>query len=297
MGLFKLGGAQIEASLAAATRQYLAGGMSEPQLLAAIHDDTLDIGISNYPSAAFESARRETSARQYGYVLGGMTECRDLDSGDVHRFVAGDFYMIEAGTPYIQRFKQATRILFIRCPAAERAETPDVPCEIAEWAETPLLARRLDLRAAQCAPRPNSLKPAVSVAVLDSLQRLILVKRTDSGYWSMPGGTMELDESVETCAHREVLEETGALIAVNGIVGVYSDPQTLIAYSDGEVRREFSVLLSATSSTETLRHDEESTQIARVPLNELDQYPMVPSQSRRMADVLAYLQRGQISLR
>jgi 8-oxo-dGTP diphosphatase len=158
-------------------------------------------------------------------------------------------------------------------------------------------SKRRDLRASTSGVKANSLKPAVSVAVIDDARRLLLVRRSDSGFWAMPGGTMELNESVETCAHREVLEETGAVIRVTGIVGVYSDPDTLIAYSDGEVRREFSILLAASSETRTLAHDAESTDVQWVALDQLDDYPMVESQLRRIADVIEYINSGAFSLR
>lgn len=297
MGFARIDGSEIEACLKSQTRQYLMGNLTVPQSLKHIADDDIEAGISSYSDATFEPAHRHARAKEYQYVLEGMTEYRDVQSGEVHRFIAGDFYVIYPGTSYIQRVKQNTRILFFKFPGGNDKENLDVPESILAWAKEPLRVRRQDLQAGGATPLPNSLKPAVAVAVFDGLQRLLLVKRRDSGYWAMPGGTMELGDSVETCGHREVLEETGALIAINGVIGIYSDPQTIIAYSDGEVRREFSVLLAATSSTESLRRDDESTEVGWISRNDLSRYPMVPAQQRRIADALSYLDGGGVSLR
>ena len=47
------------------------------------------------------------------------------------------------------------------------------------------------------------------------------------------------------CAIREVHEETGLQIRITGLIGTYTDPHILIAYSDGEVRQEFTFVYAA----------------------------------------------------
>ena len=66
------------------------------------------------------------------------------------------------------------------------------------------------------APKPNSMVPAASVAILDG-ESILLVNRRDNKRWTMPGGTMEINESLADCAAREVLEETGLKIEIKGI--------------------------------------------------------------------------------
>jgi len=283
--------AAIEASLDAATRQYLAGALQLPQTLAHIQDTDVEIGISDYTQHAFEAAHRHAHAKEYQYVLRGMTEYHDVDTGEVLRFTSGDFYVIYPGTAYIQRVKRDTRILFVKYPAGNDKSAVQVSDALAAWAREPLRVTRLDLDARAQAPAANSLKPAVAVAVFDAAARLLLVKRRDSGYWAMPGGTMELSDSVESCARREVREEAGLDVAITGMIGTYTDPATIIAYSDGEVRREFSILLAASpinAMSETLAHDDESTDVQWVSLDALPRYPMVAAQARRIDDVLAW---------
>lgn len=50
---------------------------------------------------------------------------------------------------------------------------------------------------------------SAGVIVFDRENRILLQKRTDNGYWGHPGGFMELGETIQDTARREVFEETG----------------------------------------------------------------------------------------
>ena len=47
------------------------------------------------------------------------------------------------------------------------------------------------------------------VILINKNGEVLLQKRSDNGCWDYPAGSMELGESFEECARREVLEETG----------------------------------------------------------------------------------------
>ena len=83
---------------------------------------------------------------------------------------------------------------------------------------------RIDYLNDPAAPKANSIVPAVSVVVPDNQGRILLIRRTDNKYWSIPGGGMEPGESVREAAVREVREETGMDCEITGLVGVYSNP-------------------------------------------------------------------------
>jgi len=65
---------------------------------------------------------------------------------------------------------------------------------------------------------------AVSALLFDE-HRVLLAHRRDIDWWNLPGGGMELGETVEEAVKREVLEETGLQVEVEQLVGVYSKPQ------------------------------------------------------------------------
>lgn len=58
--------------------------------------------------------------------------------------------------------------------------------------------------------------------IFDEQNRLLLQKRTDCGKWGFLGGMVEIGESVEEAAVREVKEESGLEVAVTSLYGVYS---------------------------------------------------------------------------
>ncbi len=87
-------------------------------------------------------------------------------------------------------------------------------------------------------PKPNSLVPACGVLAVDEQGRVLLQRRRDTGQWAIPMGKQELGETPSQCAIRETQEETGILTELTGILGVYSDPGHIVAYTDGEIRQE-----------------------------------------------------------
>jgi 8-oxo-dGTP pyrophosphatase MutT (NUDIX family) len=58
-------------------------------------------------------------------------------------------------------------------------------------------------------------------------------------------GVGAVGERIAETVVREVREETGLDVEMTGIVGVYSDPGHVIAYSDGDVRQEFNLCFAA----------------------------------------------------
>jgi 8-oxo-dGTP pyrophosphatase MutT (NUDIX family) len=137
------------------------------------------------------------------------------------------------------------------------------------------------------APPANSLVPAASAVVIDDAGRILLHRRRDNGFWALPGGKMELGESVAECAMREVKEETGLDISITRIVGIYSDPKHVFSYDDGEVRQEFSICLAGRVIGGELGVSEESHEVAFVSPEEVAELPMVDSIRLRLSDFLS----------
>jgi 8-oxo-dGTP pyrophosphatase MutT (NUDIX family) len=73
-----------------------------------------------------------------------------------------------------------------------------------------------------------------AVLLVDSENRLLLMKRSDSGCWGPPGGGTEPGERVEAAAKRETLEETGLQIGEMSLFGVFSGPELYYKYPNGD---------------------------------------------------------------
>ncbi len=90
--------------------------------------------------------------------------------------------------------------------------------------------------------RPLILVGAV-VVIVDENNRLLLEERKfPKDLWGLPGGLMELGESTEDTAKREVLEETGFTIDALHLINVYSGPQHFTVAENGD---EFYVVTTA----------------------------------------------------
>ncbi|MFF0573396.1 NUDIX hydrolase [Streptosporangium saharense] len=136
------------------------------------------------------------------------------------------------------------------------------------------------------APEPNSLVVGVSAVVVDDQGRVLMQRRVDNGLWALPGGGMDLTESVPQAAVREVREETGYDVEVTGLVGLYTDARHIIAYGDGEVRRQFNVCLTARLVGGSLTVSDESTDVRWVGREEITSLPMHDTQRLRIGHFL-----------
>ncbi|MDQ7908366.1 NUDIX domain-containing protein [Phytohabitans sp. ZYX-F-186] len=120
------------------------------------------------------------------------------------------------------------------------------------------------------APTPNRIVVAVTAFVLDQHGRVLLIRRSDNGLWALPGGAQDVGEYVAETVVRETHEETGITVEVAGIVGIYSDPNHIIAYDDGEVRQQFSICFRARYLSGETTPSSESTHVAWIAAPELD---------------------------
>ncbi|SFJ19395.1 NUDIX hydrolase [Thermoflavimicrobium dichotomicum] len=144
------------------------------------------------------------------------------------------------------------------------------------------------------APKPNSLVPAASAVVTDQEGRIVLHKRSDNHLWSLPGGVMELGESIEQTIIREVKEETGFDVEVLKCIGLYTDPGHVIAFSDGEVRQQFSICFACKILGGEKSVSSESTRVELFTKEEIEQMDLHPAQRIRIQDFFANQERAFI---
>ncbi len=132
------------------------------------------------------------------------------------------------------------------------------------------------------APAANSVVPSVTAVVTDEAGRILMVHKTDNDLWALPGGGMDLGESIADAAVRETKEETGIDIEVTGLVGVYTNPRHVLAYDDGEVRQQFSLCFTTRMLGGTLRTSSETKEVQFVAPGDLDTLNIHPSMRLRI---------------
>jgi ADP-ribose pyrophosphatase YjhB (NUDIX family) len=145
---------------------------------------------------------------------------------------------------------------------------------------------RIDYYHDPSAPEANSLVVGSSAIVADGHERILLQRRSDSGNWALPGGVMDIGETLAQSAVREVKEETGFDVRIDRIVGIYSDPSHVFAYDDGEVRQEFSICFACTIIGGALQVSNESTAVDFFPAAQLPELQMHESIHVRIRDYL-----------
>ncbi|MHC3816746.1 NUDIX hydrolase [Streptomyces sp. DT9] len=136
------------------------------------------------------------------------------------------------------------------------------------------------------APAANSVVPSVTAAVLDAAGRLLVIHKTDNDLWALPGGGHDIGERIADTAVREVDEETGIKVEIDGIVGLYTDPEHVLAYTDGEVRQQFSICFRAHPVGGDLRTSSESKEVRWVDPADLAELNIHPSMRLRIQHAL-----------
>lgn len=145
------------------------------------------------------------------------------------------------------------------------------------------MGRRIDYYDDPEAPAANSLVPSANVVVTNDAGQVLMIKRSDNDNWAVPGGAMDLGESLVQAAVREAREETGIDCEITGLVGIYTDPKHVILYtSDGEARQEFSVVFTARAIGGAPTPSNESTEVQWKARAELADLPMDRSMRMRI---------------
>ncbi|MEV8207800.1 NUDIX hydrolase [Streptomyces sp. NPDC079189] len=137
------------------------------------------------------------------------------------------------------------------------------------------------------APKANSIVPSVTAVALNEAGEVLLIHKTDNDLWALPGGGVDVGESVADAAVRETKEETGFDVEVTGLVGLYTNPAHVMAYDDGEVRQQFSICFTARIVGGELRTSSESKEVAFVAPDRLDGLNVHPSMRMRIEHGLA----------
>lgn len=116
----------------------------------------------------------------------------------------------------------------------------------------------------------DKIHPAVAVIIAHK-GKILLHKRSDSNIWCLPTGHMEIGETVEMAAIREIKEETGLDIKIVRLIGVYSEPEyQVVAYPDGRVTHFVTMYLEGEIVGEKLdKNNSETLDLGFFPINQM----------------------------
>jgi ADP-ribose pyrophosphatase YjhB (NUDIX family) len=126
-------------------------------------------------------------------------------------------------------------------------------------------------------------------AVLFGNDRLtvLLTRRTDNGQWCLPGGMIEPGESVSEGCEREVFEETGLRIRVVRLTCVYSNPNRLTIYPDGNKAHVIVLTFEVEQVGGELGLSDETTDAQFFPVAEVEQMDLFHGHAEHIRDTLA----------
>jgi ADP-ribose pyrophosphatase YjhB (NUDIX family) len=134
--------------------------------------------------------------------------------------------------------------------------------------------------------RNGKLAVGCSAAVIED-EKILLIRRSDNGKWAVPGGYMEPGENLQEACAREVLEETGIRIEVKKLAGVYSNPDLLLEYEDGNCWQLVILHFEARPVGGQRSTSNESTEVKYFSQEEIMDLSISPFDRMRIADALS----------
>ncbi len=136
--------------------------------------------------------------------------------------------------------------------------------------------------------RDGKIRLGCSAAIFDkSRQNVLLTRREDNGQWCMPGGAVDPGESVSEACAREVWEEVGLRVRILRLVGVYSDPNRLVVYPDGNKIQTVALHFEAEIVEGEPRLSNEVTEFGYFSAAEAQSLEMLGNHYERIVDTLA----------
>ncbi|WP_246035284.1 NUDIX domain-containing protein [Dictyobacter kobayashii] len=118
-------------------------------------------------------------------------------------------------------------------------------------------------------------------------QKILLTRRSDNGRWCIPGGRMEVGESVSEACIREIHEETGLQVKIKRLVGIYSSPHMLLEYADGNRYQVVNHSFEAETTGGQLGLSDETTEVGYFSPSEILQMDVLEHHLQRIQDALA----------
>jgi ADP-ribose pyrophosphatase YjhB (NUDIX family) len=135
--------------------------------------------------------------------------------------------------------------------------------------------------------RQGKIRLGCSAVLFDEKrEKVLLTRRADNGQWCLPGGMIDPGESVSQGCEREVFEETGLRVRVARLTGVYSDPNRLTVYPDGNRAHVIVLAFEVEQVGGELGLSDETTDARFFPVVEAVQMDLFHGHAEHIRDVM-----------
>ena len=124
----------------------------------------------------------------------------------------------------------------------------------------------------------------VDTAVIDAEGQVLLIRRSDNGLWAMPGGACDVSESPAAAAARETWEESGYVVEVTRLLGVFDSRLS----GDANGRHLYVILFAAVPVGGEARPSNESTEVRWFRWEEIPWDALSPGHNRRLQHAMQW---------
>lgn len=136
--------------------------------------------------------------------------------------------------------------------------------------------------------RDAKLMVGCAAVILDGTRsHVLLTQRTDNAQWCIPGGRMEPGENAAEACRREVLEETGLTVEIVRLSGIYTSPDHVTRYRDGETVQVVALCFEAVVTAGSPGLSDETIDVGWFTSEEMGRLPMMSDHATRVIDAWA----------
>jgi len=132
--------------------------------------------------------------------------------------------------------------------------------------------------------KQGKIRVGCSAIIFNDRGEFLLTRRSDNGQWCLPSGGLEPGESVEEACIREVFEETGLYVRIKRLVGIYSNHNQLVIYSDSDKFQIVAIHFEAEITGGELGLSDETLGFGYFSLAEIEGIDLIRSHRERVLD-------------
>ena len=130
---------------------------------------------------------------------------------------------------------------------------------------------------------------AAAIILIDDQKKVLLTRRSDNGRWCLPGGAMDPGESIEETCVRETLEEVCLKVRITRLIGIYTNPNVIVEYEDGNRRQPIDMTFEAEVIDGELSLTDEITDYGYFSVDSLNGLDIVELDFERIQDAVLNL--------